>query len=124
MANLDEIFTKSNLDESKKKAKMMFGRILINLRKTNHIKLYSLLESVNETDIKNGILEITLSDKTAFDMINNKNDLGLLKETLQLIDKSLDVSVLCNGKEPFDMFKFESRLKQEFGKILTIKYKN
>lgn len=123
MATIDDIFTKSNLDESKKKAKMLFGRILINLRKTNHIKLYSLLESVNESDIQKGVLEISLSDKTAFDMINNKDDLQLLNDTLAGIDPSLGIKVNCSGKEPFDMFKFEGKLREEFGKLLTIKTK-
>ena len=121
MATFDDIFTKSNLDESKKKAKMLFGRILIGLRKSNHIKLYSLLESVKETDIQDNVLSVMLSDKSAYDMINNQNDLNLLKEALKNIDASLDVSVCCDGKELFDMFKFESKLKQEFGKLLTIK---
>ena len=121
MASLDDIFTKSNLEESKKKAKMIFGRMLINLRKSNHIKLYSLLESVKETDIKEKTLQVMLGDKTAFDMINNQNDLIKLKETLNIIDASLNISVNCDGKEPFDMYKFESRLKEEFGKLLTIK---
>lgn len=124
MASLDEIFTKNNLSESKKKAKMLFGRLLINLRKSNHIKLYSLLESVGDTDIIDGHFQIVLSDKTAYDMINNVSDLSLLQETLSMVDSKLSIKVLCDGKEPFDMFKFESRLKEEFGKLLTIKTKN
>ena len=121
MASLDDIFTKSNLEESKKKAKMLFGKILINLRKSNHIKLYSLLESVVETDIINNALTLVLSDKTAFDMINNQNDINMLKQVVKSIDGTIDVDLNCNGKEPFDLFKFESKLKQEFGKLLTIK---
>ena len=121
MASLDDIFTKSNLEESKKKAKMLFGKILINLRKSNHIKLYSLLESVVETDIIENTLTLVLSDKTAFDMINNQNDISMLKGIVTTMDATLDVALSCIGKEPFEMFKFESRLKQEFGKLLTIK---
>lgn len=121
MASLDDIFTKSNLEESKKKAKMVFGRMLISLRKSNHIKLYSLLESVSDTDLINDTLQIVLSDKTAFDMLNNANDLSVLKDSLVAIDGSLGVEVKCDGKDPFDVYKFESRLKEEFGKLLTIK---
>jgi len=121
MGNLDEIFTKSNLDENKKKAKMLFGRILISLRKNNHIKLYSLLESVSESDIVEEELHIVLSDKTAFNMINNKGDLDVLQEILSTLQEGLKIKVSCNGKEPLDIYKFEARLKEEFGKILTIK---
>jgi len=124
MANIDQIFTKSNLDENKKKSKMMFGRILINLRKANHIKLYSLLESVIDTNIVSEKLEIVLGDKTAYDMINNKSDISLLDETLKAIDSTLAINISCSGKEPFDMFKFEKTLRDEFGKLLTIKTKN
>lgn len=121
MANIDDIFQKSNLDENQKKSKMLFGRMLISLRTSNHIKLYSLLESVNFTDIQGGILTIVLSDKTAFDIINNQKDKDILNETLKAIDDTLSVEIKCDGKEPFDVYKFENKLKEEFGKILTIK---
>ena len=122
MATLDDIFT-SNLDEGKKKAKMYFGRILINLRKTNHIKLYSLLESVDMPDIVGEELVLTLQDKTAYDMINNDTDIQVLRGILQGIDSSLNISLKCTGKDPIDVYKLTSRLKEEFGKILTIKNK-
>ena len=121
MASLDDIFTKSNLDENKKKSKMLFGRLLINLRKTNHIKLYSLLESVNETDMTEDKIILTLSDKVSFDMINNKNDIAELTEIMNSIQEGFKVELTCNGKEPFDKFKFEQFLKDEFGNLLTIK---
>lgn len=120
MATLDDIF-KSDLDENKKKAKMLFGRLLIGLRKTNHIKLYSLLESVNETDMTEDKIVLTLSDKVSFDMLNNKNDINELTELMGNIQAGLKVELLCNGKEPFDKFKFEQFLKDEFGNLLTIK---
>lgn len=123
MASLDSIFTKSNLEESKKKAKMLFGRLLINLRKTNHIKLYSLMESVEDSDLKDGVLSLILTDKTSFDMINNKSDIAVVNEILGTLQEGVTVSLSCTGKEPFDMFKFESRLEKEFGKLVTIKRK-
>ena len=43
---LDDVFQKSNLDENKKKSKMIFGRLLINLRKNNYIKLKKLPQSI------------------------------------------------------------------------------
>lgn len=121
MASLDEIFASNNLSESKKKAKMYFGRILINLRKTNHIKMYSLLDSVEDTDIIDNKLTISLSDKVAYDMINNANDISILDGILGGIQEGLKVELVCTGKEPVDVFKLESRLKAEFGKLLTIK---
>lgn len=120
---LDDVFTKSNLDENKKKSKMLFGRLLITLRKNNYIKLYSLLESVNDTNLVEGTLQLTLSDKTAYDMINNPNDINTLNQELANL-QDLKVELFCNGKEPFDLFKFEKFLTDEFGKTLTIKRKN
>lgn len=121
MAGLDDIFVKSNLDENVKKAKMFFGRMLINLRKNNRIKLYSLLESVSDTKLTNNVMKITLSDKTAYDMINNGDDINVLRDALRTIQDGLDIEVLCDGKEEFDVYKFETFLKSEFGKLLTIK---
>ena len=121
MATLDDIFTKSNLEESKKKAKMLFGRLLIALRKSNHIKLYSLLESVEDSDIIEDKLTLTLSDKVAYEMMNNNNDLSVLNDLITQIQNGLKIALNCSGKDPFDMFKFESKLKNEFGKLLTIK---
>ena len=40
MADLDKIFEKSNLDENKKKSKTIFGKLLINLRKTDKAFVY------------------------------------------------------------------------------------
>lgn len=121
---IDDIFQKSNSDENKKKSKMLLGRLLINLRKNNYIKLYALLESVNDTNIVDNVLQLTLSDKTAYDMINNQNDIHSLNEELNKLDSSLKIELFCNGKEPFDLFKFEKFLQEEFGKTLTIKRKN
>lgn len=121
---IDDIFQKSNSDENKKKSKMLLGRLLINLRKNNYIKLYALLESVNDTNLVDNVLQLTLSDKTAYDMINNQNDIHSLNEELNKLDSSLKIELFCNGKEPFDLFKFEKFLQEEFGKTLTIKRKN
>ena len=118
---IDDIFTKSSTNNNEKKAKMLFGKLLIQLRKTNHIKLYALLESVGKTDIVEDKLELTLGDKVSFDMLNNKNDLNLLASILSEIESGIGISIQCNEKEKFDIFKFESFLKNEFGKILTIK---
>ena len=122
MAVLDGVFQKSNLEESKKKAKMLFGRMLINLRKNGRFKLYSLLESVNENDMIDGSLTLVLSDKVSFEMLNNQHDIDELIKVAQGINSAVtSIKLECNGKEPFDKFKFETRLKEEFGKILVIK---
>ena len=36
-------------------------------------------------------------------------------------ERGLGLELCCNTKEEFDMYKFETFLKDEFGKILTIK---
>lgn len=120
MPDLDEIFTKSNLDENKKKSKMLLGRLLIALRKSSYIKLYTLLESVNDTNLNNGTLILALSDKVSFDMINNQRDISVLEEVLGTIESGICIKLECDGKEPFDKFKFERLLQDEFGGILTI----
>ena len=121
MEQLDKIFAKSNLDESVRKSKMIFGKLLINLRKNNRIKLYSLLESVTDTNLIDNVIILTLSDKSSYELINNSADLSILKEILNTIQAGLNIEIRCDGKEELDVYKFESFLKQEFGKLLTIK---
>ena len=123
MATIDTIFQKSNLAESKKEAKMLFGKMLISLRKNSHIKLYSMLESVNEMDIVDNVLKLTLSDRTAYEMIDNKADLAVLNQSASALRADTTVELACNGRRAFDPYQFETRLFNEFGKILTIKRK-
>lgn len=123
MASIDTLFQKTNLEESKREGKMLFGRMLISLRKSNHIKLYAMLESVEEMDLVDGTLKLTMSDRTAFEMINNKEDLLALEQEVSSIKAGTKVELLCNGTKAFDIFDFENRLINEFGKKLTIKRK-
>lgn len=123
MASIDTLFQKTNLEESKREGKMLFGRMLISLRKNNHIKLYAMLESVEEMDIANGVLKLTMSDRTAYEMINNKEDLLALEAAASALRADTKVELLCNGTKAFDVFDFENRLINEFGKKLTIKRK-
>ena len=118
--NINDIFT-SELSESEKIAKRIFGRLLISLRKNSHIKLYSLLGGVTKSNIIENTLVITISDKTSFDMINTPHDIANIEAELNNIQAGMKVQFECDGVEAFDMFKFEERLKEEFGRILTIK---
>lgn len=123
MASIDTLFQKTNLEESKREGKMLFGRMLISLRKNNHIKLYAMLESVEDMDIVEGVLKLTMSDRTAYEMINNKEDLLALETSVSALRPDTKVELLCNGTKAFDVFDFENRLINEFGKKLTIKRK-
>ena len=123
MASIDTLFQKTNLEESKREGKMLFGRMLISLRKNNYIKLYAMLESVEEMDITEGVLRLTMSDRTAYEMINNKEDLASLAKVASSLRAETKVELLCNGLKAFDIFDFENRLINEFGKKLTIKRK-
>ena len=123
MAGFDKIFEKSNISEEKKKSKKLFGKLLIKLRNSNHIKLYAMLESVNEMDIVDGVLKLTLSDRTAYEMIDNKDDLAVLTSEVSAINPNTKVELLCNGRKAFDIHQFETELINEFGKKLTIKRK-
>ena len=123
MATLDSIFQKSNLAESKREAKMLFGKMLISLRKNSHIKLYSMLESVNDMDIVDDVLKLTMSDRTAYEMIDNRDDIAILNQEVDSLRMGTTVQLDCNGNRAFDVNQFETRLISEFGKTLTIKRK-
>ena len=121
MADLDKIFEKSNLDENKKKSKTIFGKLLINLRKSNRIKLYSLMSSVVETDLENNEFKLTFLDKASFDLVNNKNDIEILNSMVKEIEDGAFVSLKFDKDKVFDLYQFKERLKKDFGRILTIK---
>ena len=74
MSGLDKVFEKSDLSESKKKSKMIFGKLLISLRKSGSIKLYSLLGSVADTDLENNGLKLIFKDKGSYDQQPEQSD--------------------------------------------------
>ena len=120
MTGLDKIFEKSNLDEDKKKSKRVLGQLLLRLKKDNCIKLYSLMGSVIDTDIKDGKFMMKLADKVSFEMINN-NDKELIGNIISEIENGLGLEITFDEKNVFDAHTFKNYLKEEFGKILTIK---
>ncbi len=117
----DKIFTKTDAEEGKKKGKMYFGRLLIKLRSENHIKLYSLMESVSNTVLDNDVLKITLSDGGAYAMLNNPKDLATINDVLCSIESGVRVELNTTDKKTFNSALFEEKLRQEFGKIVVIK---
>lgn len=117
----DKIFTKTDVEEGKKKGKMYFGRLLIKLRNENHIKLYSLMESVTNTVVDGSVLKITLADGGAYSMLSNPRDLSVINDMLQSIENGLSVDLSTSDKKTFNSVAFEEKLKQEFGKIVVIK---
>ena len=120
MTGFDKIFEKSNASEEKKKSKKLFGRLLINLRNSNHIKLYSLMEAVVDTDMQENIVTLTFDEKSSFDMVNNPKDIELINSILQSIEEGITCKLECNNKKVFDEYQFEQFLRKEFGKMLTI----
>ena len=120
MANLDNIFT-SDLDENKKRSKMLFGKLLLSMRKNNHIRLYSLMSEVLDTDLVDNALLLIIGDKSTYEMISNKADIETLNQELHMIENGVSIELKCEEKKKFDLYQFEEFLKREFGKILTIK---
>ena len=120
MDSLDKIFT-SNLDENKKKSKMIFGKLLLNMRRNNHIRLYSLMSEVIDTDLNNNALKLIIGEKSSFEMLSSKSDFETIENELKIIDSNLNLELKCEEQKKFDMYQFEEFLRKEFGKILTIK---
>ena len=116
---LDKIFV-SNLDEDKKKSKKYLGRLLLRLKKDNCIKLYSLMGSVIDSDIKDNKFIIKLADKVSFEMINNA-DREIILSIINEFESGLGLDITFDEKNVFDAHTFKNFLKDEFGKLLTIK---
>lgn len=121
MDAFDKIFTKTNIDENKKKAKMYFGRMLIKLRSENHIKLYSLMESVTTTDLVGSELWVNLADGGAYAMLSDPKDIAIFDGILNSIEGGLRLRLTTTGTKTLDVARFEDYLKKEFGKIVVIK---
>lgn len=120
MTGFDKIFEKSNMSEEKKKSKKLFGRMLINLRNSNHIKLYALMEGVVDTDMNGQVVTLVFGDKTSYDMVNNVKDKEEINKILDSIEGGLSCKLECNAESAFDEYQFEQFLKNEFGKLLTV----
>ena len=120
MADLDSIF-KSDLDENKKLAKRLFGKLLINMRKNNHLRLYSLMSDIGDCDFSEDTLTLIFDSKSSFEMINNKVDIECIEKELSNIQENSKIAFKCEEKKKFDKYQFTEYLKKEFGKILTIK---
>lgn len=120
MANIESIFT-SDLDENSKRAKSIFGKLLISLRKNDYIKLYSLMSGVSDTKFEDNVIKLVFSDNTSHEMVNNSSDIAVLSELVAQIDSTLKLQIESSGEKSFDEHKFTEYLKDEFGKILTIK---
>jgi len=121
MTGIDKIFEKTNISEEKKKSKKIFGRLLINLRKDNHIKLYALMEGVADTDMQDNFLIIKFNEKASYDMVNNTRDIEMLNTILGTIESGVKCKLECLNIKIFDADRFEEFLKKEFGKIMKIK---
>lgn len=120
MADLDSIF-QSDLDENKKLAKRLFGKLLINMRKNNHLRLYSLMSDVGDCDFSEDTLTLVFDSKSSFEMINNKGDIECIENELCSVKENTKIVFKCEEKKKFDKYQFKEYLKKEFGKILTFK---
>jgi len=120
MAKIDDIF-KSDLSENEKFAKSLFGKMLIKLRKENYMRLYSLMSSVSSTKINDDKLILIFSDKSAYEIVESKTDYDTLNLIIRNIDERFVLKLELQEKKVFDEYKFEEFLRQEFGRILTIK---
>ena len=120
MAKIDDIFT-SDLSENKKKSKMLFGRLLLSMRRNNRLRLYSLMSEIFDTDFVENKLILFIGEKTTYEMMNNKADVDIINQELAGIETGVVCEFQFSEQKKFDKFQFEEFLKKEFGRILTIK---
>lgn len=120
MADINSIFT-SNLNDSQKHARSLFGKLLISLRKNDYMKIYSLMSNVIDQKYENNVLKLVFSDKNSYELLNNNEDILNINKLLNEIEDALTIAFECGESKGFDEYQFEEYLKNEFGKILTIK---
>lgn len=120
MADINSIF-KSDLDENQKHARLLFGKLLISLRNNNYMKIYSLMSGVSEQKFAGNVLTLVFSDNNSYLMLNNNGDIEDINSLLDSIENGVKIKFESSNTKGFDEYKFEEYLKEEFGKILTIK---
>lgn len=120
MTDINSIF-KSDLDEGQKHARSIFGKLLLSLRRNNYMKIYSLMSGVSGWEYENNVITLIFSDNNSYLMLNNNGDIEDINKLLNDIENNLKVQFKCNAEKTFDEYKFEEYLKEEFGKIVTIK---
>ena len=121
MTDINSIF-KSELTDEQKKAKSLFGKLLIALRSQNHMRIYSLMNGVIDTNIRDNVIVLRFEDKTSYALINNLDDINCINSILKKKKKKeYQVEFDMQENNDFDIYKFEEFLKSEFGRILTIK---
>lgn len=120
MADINSIF-KSDLDENQKHARLLFGRLLISLRNNDYMKIYSLMSGVSDQKFDGSVLTLVFSDNNSYLMLNNSGDIEDINSLLDSIESGVKIKLESSNAKEFDEYKFEEYLKEEFGKILTIK---
>lgn len=112
--------TSNNVAKTKNLAKKIFGRLLIKLRTSNNIKLYSLMGAVSDTKLVDNVIKLFFSDNMSYTMLNNQDDIVMINTILNDIQSGVTCELECT-QVAFDTYEFESFLKDDFGKIVTIK---
>lgn len=120
MADINSIFT-SNLNEDEKRAKSIFGKLLLALRKNDYMRIYSLMSGVADQKYCGNVIKLIFSDNNSYLMLNNKGDIEDMNRLLNDIENGLHVELVSLNEKTFDEYQFEEYLKNEFGKMVTIK---
>lgn len=108
----NDVFKDNKVDVENLDAKKLFGEILLTLRKSNNLMLYSVMGDVSDVKIENNVLIITATQIT-FDMLSaNKT---LIENILSTINGNLTLQFeKTDSNKKISIEKF---LKTKFDKI-------
>ena len=97
--------------------KVVFGKLLVNIRTSNEIILTSILGNITDTSCDNRYLYINTTDASIYKALSKKDNLEVLNNNLK---KFTHLSVMPKLIEKESVVDLENILKQKFKGLLNI----
>lgn len=97
--------------------RVVFGKLLVNIRTSNEIVLTSILGNISDTSCDNRYLYINTTDESIYKALSKKDNLDILNNNLK---KFTHLSVMPKLIEKESIIDIEKILKSKFKNITII----
>lgn len=119
----EDVFNNPSLTKESNGAdsgKALFGKLLVLLREHNETMLHSLLGTVQEFELKDNVLIVSVYDQAKFNTLNKPSNANLLASLLKSIAEDVTLSVVLKEEQQEQKEDIEGKLIDIFGNKLTI----
>lgn len=104
----------SQIDD-KDYANKIYGKMLINLRKSKNMKLYTMCEHVEQVNLEKHRLVLGVNNMEYVAIFNEKQNFDILQDMLQRLDDTLTLSIINLKKNK--KVDIEKKLKTLFNNL-------